>query len=156
MNALSSVDACKDFLYAFTAAQRGVVIPKAARAPDWDKHCKHVLNYIDKCVDEASVRVAKDEKSDDSKHVRIVDELVRQMGMDDRQSLRYLVLSIFSPSHDTVAVTLSNVFFHLARNAHVWEKLRAEILPTASQPLTYELLNSYKYLRWVVKESMLC
>lgn len=152
MDALSSPDACKDFMNAFMASQRDIVIPPAKRSKDYTKWCKEVLDYIDDRIDEAFDRVAEaSEKRVDTKHVRIIDELVK--ATKDKYSLKYLILSIFNPAHDTVAVTVRNAIFHLARNAECWTKLRAEVLPTASLPLTYELLNSFKYLNWVLRES---
>jgi cytochrome P450 len=153
MNALDSEDACKDFINAFTSAQRGVVMPPAMRDEDWQNNCDLILSYIDNRIEEAITRVSLESKksADELKDLRIIDELVK--ATDDRFSLKYLVLSIFSPAHDTVAVTLSNAFFHLARNPKVWAKLRSEILSAGSQPLTYELLNSFKYLNWVLRES---
>jgi hypothetical protein len=152
MNALASPDACKDFMDAFMAAQRDIVIPIAQRTEEYKTWCKTVLDYIDDRIDEASKRVAEAEDAAPSdKQVRILDELWKTT--KDRYSLRYLILSIFSPAHDTVAITVANAMFHLARNAHCWAKLRAEILPTASRPLTYDLLNSYKYLTWILRES---
>jgi hypothetical protein len=150
MDALTSPDACKDFMDAFMAAQRDVVIPIAQRPEEYKTWCKTVLDYIDDRIDEASKRAASLD-DDANKQLRIVDELWKTT--KDRYSLRYLILSIFSPAHDTVAITVANAMFHLARNSRCWAKLRAEILPTTSSPLTYELLNSYKYLTWILRES---
>jgi cytochrome P450 len=152
MDALASPDACRGFMDAFMAAQRDVVIPIAQRTEEYKTWCKTVLDYIDDRIDEASKRVAEREHDVlGAKQVHIVDELWKTT--KDRYSLRYLILSIFSPAHDTVAITVANTIFHLARNAECWAKLQAEILPTASRPLTYELLNSYKYLTWILRES---
>ncbi len=153
MNALASPDGCKDFMDAFLAALRDVVAPLEHRPKDYQKNCDFIYNYIDNRIDEAASRVAGMEKTTDLKpgSVRIIDELVKTSA--DKISLRYLILSIFSPSHDTVAVTVSNVFFHLARHPECWDKLKDEVMPTASQPLTYGLLNSFKYLNWVIRES---
>jgi cytochrome P450 len=152
MNALSSPDACKDFMDAFITALRDVIIPVSERPKNYNDRCKEVLDYIDGCIDEAFSRVLDGpQEGTDTKQLRIVDELVK--ATQDKHSLKYLIVSIFSPAHDTVAVTLSNAFFHLARSPNCWAKLRAEILPTVSQPLTYELMNSFKYLNWVLRES---
>ena len=129
--------------------------PPNQRPKDYQENCDYIYRYIDSRLDEAADRVAGRTKSDlGSEQVCIIDDLVKTT--EDKLSLRYLVLSIFSPAHDTVAVTVSNVFFHLTRHTSCWVKLRAEVLRTASQPLTYELLNSYKYLNWVIRESKWC
>jgi cytochrome P450 len=137
---------------AFMAAQRDVVIPVSSRSKEYETCCKEVLDYIGGRIDEAVDRAAKPSHVDlESKQVRIVDELLK--ATKDKHTLKYLILSIFSPAHDTVAITVGNAIFHLARNARCWAKLRAEVVPTTSQPLTYELLNSFKYLNWVLRES---
>jgi cytochrome P450 monooxygenase len=137
---------------AFIAALRDVILPVHKRPKDYNDRCKLVLDYIDNCIDGAYSRLENQNQEEANvKQVRIIDELAK--ATNDRYSLRYLIVSIFSPAHHSVAVTLSNAFFHLARNPQCWKRLREEILPTASQPLTYELLNSYKYLNWVLRES---
>jgi cytochrome P450 monooxygenase len=71
----------------------------------------------------------------------------------ERFTLRSHILSVFSPAHDGAAVALSNAMFHLARYPEVWDKLRSEIMPTSNESLSYELVNSYQYLNWVLRES---
>lgn len=152
MDALSAPDSCNEFLHAFQAAQKGVVMNPSARDKEWQVYCDVVHNYIDDRVEEAMARVSttKDD-SEESRYVRLIDELVKET--TDRTALRYQILSVFSPAHDTVAVTLGNLFFHLARHPWAWSRLRDEILPTIDQPLTHKLLSSYKYLNWALRES---
>ncbi|KAF2713984.1 cytochrome P450 [Pleomassaria siparia CBS 279.74] len=152
-DALSSPDTGKDFMNAFQAAQRDVIIPVPQRSKEHYKGCQDVYDYIDARIEEAFSRIL--EKGDDppgtKNQVRIIDELAKSA--QDKLTLRYLVLSIFMPAHDNVAVALTNAFFHLSRNPDCWARLRAEILSTSSQPLTYELLGSFKYLNWVLREA---
>ena len=71
----------------------------------------------------------------------------------DPYDLRSQMIGVFSPAHDGAAVTLSNALFHIARRPEEWAKLRAEILPTKEEPITYELLRSYKYIENTLRES---
>ncbi|KAF2647428.1 cytochrome P450 [Lophiostoma macrostomum CBS 122681] len=152
MNALSSPEACQDFIDAFKAALKDVATPPKQRSPDYERTCKEVHDLIEHRIEEAFERVADTgEKDIDIKHVRIVDDLAR--ATQDKHTLKHLVLSVFSPAHDAVAVAVTNAIFHLARNANCWTKLRAEISLVGSRPLTYELLNSFQYLSWVLKET---
>jgi cytochrome P450 len=153
MDALSSPESCAQFINAFTAAQRGVVTAPSARDDEWKRCCAYVNSYIDDRVAEALRRVSSDERTlpDEKSYIRIVDEMAKVI--KDKKALRYQVLSIFSPAHDTVAVTVGNLFFCLARHPEVWSKLREELAPTADQPLSYPLLSSYKYLNWTIRES---
>ncbi|KAF2010684.1 cytochrome P450 [Aaosphaeria arxii CBS 175.79] len=153
MNALSTPNASSKFLKAFSTAQSGVVMNPATRDKDWKASCELVHNYVDARVEEAISRVYSCDKGlkEESRYLRLSDELAKTT--KDRKVLRYQVLSVFSPAHDSVAVTLGNLFFHLARNQSAWEELRKEILPTKSQELTYKLLTSYKYLNWALRET---
>lgn len=67
--------------------------------------------------------------------------------------LRYQILNVFLGRHESTAIALSNIFFDLALNETVYQKLRAEILGIGTTPITLELLRSLKYLRHVISES---
>jgi cytochrome P450 len=137
---------------AFVVAQRDVAFPIFQRTEQYRSQCKTVLDYIDDRIDEAINRATEADQGElKSKQVRIVDELLKTK--KDWYNLEYLILSIFSPAHDTVAIAVANTIFHLVRNPECWATVRAEVSSTASQPLTYELLNSFKYLNWVLRES---
>lgn len=121
---------------AFEYAQRGTGIRATLgrlsvlhRDKKWFEACKKVTELCDKYVDEAISRVEKGkERHTEKNRLRLVDEAA---GITkDRYTLRSLIMSVFSPAHDGAAVALSNAFFHLARHPQIWDKLRAEILPT--------------------------
>jgi len=80
-----------------------------------------------------------------------LDELVKTT--HDRFELRNQLLNVFSPSRDSTSSAIGFVFFHLARNRRVWERLRLEVLELGSKPLTFESLKTLKYLRFVINES---
>jgi cytochrome P450 len=125
MNALSSPETCKEFIDAFKAALRDVPVPPKQRSDQYEKSCKVVHDYVEERLDEAFERVAAmSEKDPNGKQVRIVDELAK--ATQDKHTLKYLIVSIFAPAHDTVAVTVTNAIFHLARNADSWAKLRSK------------------------------
>ncbi|ORY19055.1 cytochrome P450 [Clohesyomyces aquaticus] len=162
MGALDESKACDDFMDAFAYAQKGTAIRAMLgrlkfmhRDKKWWDSCKHVTDYIDVHVDKAIARLsARDGTRNDAEidgRLRLADEMAQDT--QDKLTLRSHMLSVFSPAHDGAAVALSNACFHLARNPEEWAKLRSEILPTRNEPLTYDLLNSYKYLSWVLKEN---
>lgn len=97
----------------------------------------------------------KTEKSTtDSKEERYI--LLNEMAKEtqDPVELRYSLLNVFFPAHDAVAVTVNNILFHLAREPEIQARLRADVLAaTESQPLSFELLKSIKYLRYIFNES---
>jgi cytochrome P450 len=122
------------------------------RDAKWYAACTKVTDFCAQRVEEAMQRLEKgEERRTEKDRLRLVDEAANLTA--DRYTLRSLVLSVFSPAHDGAAVALSNVFFHLARHPRVWSKLRAEVVKDAEKPITYDLLNSYTYLKNVFRES---
>jgi cytochrome P450 len=156
LNALGDPDV--SFMEAFEYAQRGTGVRMMLgrlrflhRDAKWYVSCKAVTDFCEKRVEEAIERLEKgEERRTEKDRLRLVDEAAK--ATKDRYTLRSLILSVFSPAHDGAAVALSNVFFHLARNPTVWNKLRKEVLRYADLPITYELLNSHTYLKNVFRE----
>ena len=144
---------------AFEYAQRGTGVRMMLgrlrflhRDAKWYASCKQVTDFCEARVDEAIERIEKGEERRTGKdRLRLVDEAAK--ATKDRYTLRSLILSVFSPAHDGAAVALSNVFFHLARHPRVWNKLREEILRNKNQAISYDLLNTYTYLKNVFRES---
>ncbi|KAF2714530.1 cytochrome P450 [Pleomassaria siparia CBS 279.74] len=120
-------------------------------SPVWFDACKQVTDFCDTFVTEAIARVEEgEERYANEKRLRLIDEAVKST--KDRYTLRSLILSVFSPAHDGAAVALSNTFFHLSRHPRVWSKLREEVMESSDEPITYDLLNSYQYLKDVFRE----
>lgn len=85
------------------------------------------------------------------KHYVLLDDLVK--ATQNRDELRGMTLNLFTGARDGPAVAISNVFFCLARHPHVWAKLRQEVVAVGDRRLTFELLKSMTYLRYVINES---
>ena len=163
MDALSFSPGSKDFIEAFAYAQRGIAIRHMLgkfrflyRNKDWKRSCRTVVGVCDGYVEKALIRLrSQDEEKlgGDKSHqrLRLIDEMAKET--QDPYDLRSQMVGVFSPAHDGAAVTLSNTFFHLSRRPEEWARLRAEILPTKDEPITYELLVSYKYVEKTLRES---
>lgn len=122
------------------------------RDTKWRQDLAKVHIFIDNYVDIALERSKKTPATTTADAAYIfVDELVKTT--QDRLELRNQMLNIFFPARDTTASAVSFVFFHLARNRRVWDKLRSEVLSTASSRLTFDNLKSMKYLKYVINES---
>lgn len=109
--------------------------------------------YVMKALDTVPFTDNKEPIHLDEPHKQYI--LLNEMAkaIKDPAELRYQILNVFLGGHESTAIALSNIFFHLARNASVYQKLRAEVLALGTTPLTFELLRSLKYLRFVVCES---
>jgi hypothetical protein len=125
------------------------------RDEKWWMACSTITDYADEHVEMSLQRLREREASKiqnkKSERLRLVDEMAKDT--QDRFTLRSHIINTFSPAHDGASITLTNTVFHLARHPHMWEKLRQEILPTAHEPLTYDLLNSYRCLSHMFRES---
>lgn len=120
----------------------------------WKKEVAATHAQIDRYVEAALKRQQEREKggtyaSSSSSYV-FVDQLVQVT--QDRSFLRDQLLNVFFPARDSSAVGASCLFFILARNPDAWKKLRQEVL-SVDQPITFEILKSFKYLTWVLNES---
>lgn len=162
MDALRSPDSHKEFLDAYFYAQRGTAVRLMLgaklrflhRDPKWWHDCDTVNSFLDKHVDKALARRAKDDTtgSESTKgQLHLIDEMAK--ATQDRLTLRCQMQNVFTLAHDGAAVTLSNAFFHLSRNPKAWNKLRAEILPTKDSTITYDLLETYRYIKNVMRET---
>lgn len=84
-------------------------------------------------------------------HYVLLDDLVKET--QNRDELRDITLNLFIGARDAPAVAISNVFFCLARYPHVWARLRQEVVAVGDRRLTFEVLKSMTYLRYVINES---
>ena len=113
----------------------------------------YVNSYVEKAIRlrQSQKSTEKDDVKDDGKYV-FLRELVKVT--DDRSILQGQLLGIFFAGRDTTAALLSNLFFALARNPDVWQRLREEIasLLQGRQP-TLDELRKLKYLSSCLNES---
>ncbi|KAK3173828.1 hypothetical protein OEA41_007160 [Lepraria neglecta] len=73
---------------------------------------------------------------------------------DDRLLIRHQLMNTFLPSHDSIGVLLTNVFFLLARHPMVWAKLQEEIALTGDSELNASDLKKLVYLQAVLQETL--
>ncbi|TGO47587.1 hypothetical protein BCON_0271g00080 [Botryotinia convoluta] len=142
----------REFLDAFDMTMRGLgarmMLGKLkfirGRDIEWKKAFGKVHAYIDKHVS----RVLESQKSAKNREEEEKSPIQKQKR---RIRLIYAIsFYLFIPAHDATSIAVSDVFFHLARDADRWDKLRREVLAaTTGQTLSFEVLKSMKYLRYV-------
>lgn len=111
-----------------------------------------VEKHIDKALENEKRRQTRDSIEDEpNQRYILLHEMIKQT--QDKLDLRSQILAVFMPSRDTTAVLTANIFHALARHPAVWSRLREEVMAVGSQPITFELLKSIKYLQWVINES---
>ncbi|MCJ1382734.1 hypothetical protein MMC17_005847 [Xylographa soralifera] len=128
----------------------------------FDTSWKHAYDEVHAYVDER-VRAAlnatsfqdstADPESDPTrKRYVLLYEMAKQIR--DPIELRYQVLAVFIPGRDTTGILVSNALFHLARNQHLWPKLRETALALDLATLTFERLKSLKPFQHVLQETL--
>ncbi|XP_055935438.1 cytochrome P450 302a1, mitochondrial-like [Argiope bruennichi] len=101
-----------------------------------------------------------DEVIEDIEQGKNTDSLVAQMlKIEDasKKDVFTMILDMFMAGIDTTAFTLSFALYNLAKNKTVQQKLREEmieLLPTKNDRFTGAPLRKYKYLKYVVKETL--
>ena len=150
-----------DFIKAYHCGQ--TMVGKRLHLPQWniltrDKRfwssCKIAHDLVDRYVNKARQNADQSEPQEGKSQRYIsAQELVERT--TEFNSIRNQLLNIFLPAHEAVGVALINVFFNLARNPRVYEKLRAEILAADEDRAhwTFERLKSLKYLQFVINET---
>ncbi|TGO27863.1 hypothetical protein BPAE_0035g00060 [Botrytis paeoniae] len=157
----------REFLNAFDMTMRGLGARmmlgklKSIRGRDieWKKAFRKVHAYIDKHVSRVleSQKSAENREEEDKNTTQKQYILLNEMAKEtqDPVDLRYQPFHVFIPAHDATGIAFSDVFFYLARDAGRWDKLWREVLTaTTGQTLSFEVLKSMKYLRYVFNESL--
>jgi cytochrome P450 len=124
-----------------------------------DKNFIHhyVSEYVQKAV-QLNRQSPKKEKSDldssqSDKYVFL--EHLAKTGYSEKK-IQDELLNILLAGRDTTAGMLSYLFYYLARNQRVWNKLRAEVLALGDETPSFEQIKSLKYMQWVLNESKCC
>jgi len=110
----------------------------------------HVEKAVQRC--RLQEQVKKDATQGTNRYI-FSDELLKLT--DDRLTLRDQLLGIFFAGRDTTAALLSNLFFVLARNPEVWERLHKEIDTINGRNPTLDELKGLKYLNSCLNESQI-
>ena len=123
--------------------------------PRFYRAVKHVHAYMDALVDRAlkerSLQQDLDDNAEVDRRYIFLHELVRMT--DDRQTLRDELLTIFFAGRDTTSALLSNLFFVLARNPRIWQRLRNEVNQLRGERPTLNELKAMTYLGFCLNES---
>lgn len=72
----------------------------------------------------------------------------------DKERILDELMNVLLAGRDTTASLLSNLFFMLAKNPAIWDKLRREVASLQGRPPTYEELRNLKYVQCCMNESL--
>ena len=132
------------------------------RDKKWYKSIQIAHAFADRYVDKALAyrenflarqKNNNTEKDDDSEgRYILLHEMAKES--DDRVELRSQIIQVFLAGHDSSAITITNIMFHLCRNPEKWAKLRKEVSTVSGKgELTFETLKEMHYLQFIIKES---
>ncbi|KAE8377117.1 cytochrome P450 [Aspergillus bertholletiae] len=123
------------------------------------EHCNQVCHdLVEQFVEKAlKYRANYDEEkaaAEDDKKRRylFLQGLAQQTG--DRRRIRDELMNVLLAGRDTTASLLSNMFFMLAKNPRIWNKLREEVASLEGRAPTYEQLRNLTYLKYCMNESL--
>lgn len=72
----------------------------------------------------------------------------------DKERILDESMNLLLAGRDTTASLLTNLFFMLAKNPEIWEKVRKEVAVLEGRPPTYEELRSFRYIHCCMNESL--
>ncbi|KAJ5916408.1 cytochrome P450 52A3-B [Penicillium tannophilum] len=146
----------RDFAHAFQYAQSDIItramlgplkiFHKDPKADESNRICRE---FVQQFVDEAYRAV--DVKQEETKHV-FAQELASRT--TDRTRVLDELMNVLLAGRDTTASLLGNLFFMLAKNPAMWDKLRREVAFLQGRTPTYEELRSLKYVHCCMNESL--
>ncbi|KAJ6093178.1 hypothetical protein N7486_008467 [Penicillium sp. IBT 16267x] len=148
----------RDFAHAFQHAQ-GAIITRAMLGPlkifhkdpkadESNRICREfVQQFVDEAFRAAEVKKEETEKgktdSNRQKHI-FAQELASRT--TDRTRILDELMNVLLAGRDTTASLLGNLFFMLAKNPAMWDKLRREVAFLQGRAPTYEEVRSLKYV----------
>ena len=149
------------FLDAFNYAWKGV--GKRMMKPFWNiltcdtkwwQSWRLCHDFVDRVVDQARLNISSENPLKRNNHKYILaHELAKRT--TDRKHIRNQLCNVFLPAHDAIAITLPNIFFHLAPHPTVYAKLRQEVLSIpASANTDIQNLKKLPRLQTVIHENI--
>ncbi|KAJ5875796.1 cytochrome P450 [Penicillium soppii] len=111
-----------------------------------------VHRFVDYYVEKA-LRQTDQEKGDTQQRYCFLQALALQS--KDAKVLRDQMVNVLLASRDDTASLLSSIFYFLARNQEVWDKLKAEVREASNaSPVTLKKIQGLPYLRAIVSEAL--
>jgi cytochrome P450 len=147
------------FQYAQVAImRRGMLGPLNTFFPDRKAdECNRICRAFARRFVEDAIRAAETNKkglkdSKVQKHTKHILSHELASRTSDPQRILDELMNILVAGRDTTASLLSNLFFMLAKNPTIWEKLRVEVAVLEGRPPTYEELHGLKYVKSCISE----
>lgn len=152
------------FAQAFNYAQMAI-ITRATLGPlnmfyrdqKADKCNRICREFAQRFVEEA-VHAVKSEREDsekgqhEAKRQKYIFSHQLASRISDKHRILDELMNVLLAGRDTTASLLSNLFFMLAKNPAIWDKLRREVAGLQGRAPTYEELRNLKYVQCCINE----
>ncbi|CAF9906100.1 hypothetical protein IMSHALPRED_004078 [Imshaugia aleurites] len=118
---------------------------------------KQVHTYVDAHINRAikqheSLKQSLNDSGREDERYVFLHELLKVTG--DGEIVRNELVAIFFAGRDTTSALLSNLFFVLARNPRIWQRLRDEVNQLQGRKPTLDELKTMKYLGSCLNEAL--
>ncbi len=153
-----------DFAEAFSYSQRNILVRAMlgplnalygdAKAEECNRMCREFAqSFVDEAYRTVETQKANRDapRAETDRQKRVFSHELASRTTDRRRVLDEL-MNVLLAGRDTTASLLSNLFFMLARNPAIWDKIRKEVAILKGRAPTYEQLRSLKYVEYCVKE----
>lgn len=150
-----------DFAQAFHYAQKAVitrgmlgpfnVFYRDRKADECNRICR---DFAQRFVEEAlhAAAIKKENKEPEINNQRYIFSHDLASRTSDKHRILDELMNVLLAGRDTTASLLSNLFFMLAKNQAIWDKLRREVAELQGRAPTYEELRNLKYVRCCINE----
>jgi cytochrome P450 len=156
----------RGFAEAFYNAQkailtRGIPFPlkivfshDEAEAEKYNQICRtFVQQFVDEAFQAVELKKPETEQSDsETKRRKRIFSHELAARTTDRTRVLDELMNVLLAGRDTTASLLSNLFFVLAKDPAIWEKLQREVAFLEGRPPTYTELNNMKYVQCCMNE----
>ncbi|KAL8723367.1 MAG: hypothetical protein Q9181_007300 [Wetmoreana brouardii] len=123
----------------------------------FNRSCRYVHEWVDSLIERSLANKQSTDRPDDSKgRYILLYELANQTS--DKIRIRTELLNVLLAGRDTTASLLSNAWWAISKDPHVWDRLQQEVnaieSPLGERRPIFDELKDMRYLRAVLNESL--
>lgn len=123
------------------------------KADKCNRICRNFARqFVDDAIRSSQVIKRDEAQSEAGKRKKVIFSHELASRTDDPERILDEVMNLLVAGRDTTASLLSNLFFMLAKNPGIWEKLRTEVAVLEGRIPTYEDLHKLRYVKCCVNE----
>ncbi|KAH3917960.1 hypothetical protein HBH56_047170 [Parastagonospora nodorum] len=153
------------FAQAFKYAQEAIITRGALgplsmfwrdrKANECNRICRDFARqFVDDAIHMSQSMKQDEAQNEPGKRKRVIFSYELASRTNDPERILDEVMNLLVAGRDTTASLLGNLFFMLAKNPAIWDRLRSEVAVLEGRTPTYEDLHKLKYVKCCVNESL--